>query len=238
MPPFPHLFAMKWWTWMPWSSFSECWALSQLFHSPLSLSSRGSLVLLCFLSVVSSAYLRLLIFLLDREMTDTSKTYYLRSTSLLLRLSFFSNCSCHAYMKSIILARFVLLTSSSTWFLFFYPSPNTHTRTRTRTHMICPRPSLSLVVSFKSLPQFSLIVSFPWQLLFGLFPTYNVLNPILRFFTEPTNCPYPFHFMPWPHFFHPLKPYFKPLLDTSILEVKRILNHSVKSPAQQAKSRA
>ena len=33
---------------MPWSSFSECWALSQLFHSPLSLSLRGSLVL-CFL---------------------------------------------------------------------------------------------------------------------------------------------------------------------------------------------
>ena len=28
---------------------SECWALSQLFHSPLSLSSRGSLVLLRFL---------------------------------------------------------------------------------------------------------------------------------------------------------------------------------------------
>ena len=23
---------MKWWDWMPWSSFSECWALSQLFH--------------------------------------------------------------------------------------------------------------------------------------------------------------------------------------------------------------
>ena len=41
----------------PWSDgagchdlfqFSECWALSQLFHSPLSLLSRGSLVL-CFL---------------------------------------------------------------------------------------------------------------------------------------------------------------------------------------------
>ena len=29
------------------SSFSECWALSQLFHSPLSLSSRDSLVLHC-----------------------------------------------------------------------------------------------------------------------------------------------------------------------------------------------
>ena len=34
-----HLFAMKWWDQMPWSSFSERWALSQLFHSPLSLSS-------------------------------------------------------------------------------------------------------------------------------------------------------------------------------------------------------
>ena len=31
-PLFPHLFAMKWWDQMPWSSFSECWALSQLFH--------------------------------------------------------------------------------------------------------------------------------------------------------------------------------------------------------------
>ena len=28
---FPHLFAMKWWDWMPWSLFSECWVLSQLF---------------------------------------------------------------------------------------------------------------------------------------------------------------------------------------------------------------
>ena len=32
-----------------WSSFSECWALSQLFHSPLSLSSRGFWVPLHFL---------------------------------------------------------------------------------------------------------------------------------------------------------------------------------------------
>ena len=43
-PLFPHLFPMKWWGQMPWSSFSECWALSQLFHSPLWLSSRGFLV--------------------------------------------------------------------------------------------------------------------------------------------------------------------------------------------------
>ena len=42
---------------LPWSdgtrcydlNFFECWALSQPFHSPLSLLSRGSLVLLCFL---------------------------------------------------------------------------------------------------------------------------------------------------------------------------------------------
>ena len=40
---------MKWWDRMPWSSFSECWALSQLFHSPLSLSSRGFWVPLHFL---------------------------------------------------------------------------------------------------------------------------------------------------------------------------------------------
>ena len=47
-PLFPHLFAMKQWDQMPWSKFSECWALSQLFYSPLSLSLRGSLVLLHF----------------------------------------------------------------------------------------------------------------------------------------------------------------------------------------------
>ena len=34
-PMFPHRFPMKWWDRMPWSLFSECWALSQLFHSPL-----------------------------------------------------------------------------------------------------------------------------------------------------------------------------------------------------------
>ena len=46
--------------------FFECWILSQVFHSPLSLSSRGSSVTLCFsaIRVASSAYLRLLIYLL------------------------------------------------------------------------------------------------------------------------------------------------------------------------------
>ena len=43
------LFAMKWWAWMPWSLFSECWVLSQLFHPPISLSSSLCLVPLCFL---------------------------------------------------------------------------------------------------------------------------------------------------------------------------------------------
>ena len=41
--------------------FSEGWVLSQLCHCPLSLSSRGSLV--SAIRVMSSAYLRLLIFL-------------------------------------------------------------------------------------------------------------------------------------------------------------------------------
>ena len=51
-PLFPHLFAMKWWDQMPWSLFPQCWVLSQhfYFYSPLSLSSRSSLVLLHFLS--------------------------------------------------------------------------------------------------------------------------------------------------------------------------------------------
>ena len=30
-PLFLHLVAMKWWDWMPWSLFFECWVLSQLF---------------------------------------------------------------------------------------------------------------------------------------------------------------------------------------------------------------
>ena len=62
---FPHLFAMKWWDRMPWSLFFGCWFLNQLFHSPLSLSLRGSVVpLFSTIRVVSSAYLRLFISLL------------------------------------------------------------------------------------------------------------------------------------------------------------------------------
>ena len=44
-----YLFAIKWWEQMSWSLFFECWVSSQLFHSPLSPSSRGCLVSLCFL---------------------------------------------------------------------------------------------------------------------------------------------------------------------------------------------
>ena len=43
---------MKWWDQMPWSSFSECWALTQLFHSPLSVP----LKVLHFLLYRSSVY--------------------------------------------------------------------------------------------------------------------------------------------------------------------------------------
>ena len=45
----PRLFAMEWWGQMPWSSFDECWVLSQLFHSHLLPSSRGSLLPFHFL---------------------------------------------------------------------------------------------------------------------------------------------------------------------------------------------
>ena len=51
------LVAIKWWDWMPWSLFFEYWVLNQLFHSPLSPSSRGSLILLSAIRVVPSAYL-------------------------------------------------------------------------------------------------------------------------------------------------------------------------------------
>ena len=64
-PLFPHLFPMKWWDQRPWSYFSECWVLSQSFHPPLSLSSRvSSSSQLSAIRVVSSVYLRLLIFFL------------------------------------------------------------------------------------------------------------------------------------------------------------------------------
>ena len=59
-PLFPHLFPMKWWDQMPWSSFSECWALGQLF-SPSSFTFIRRLLSsssLSAISVVSSAYLR------------------------------------------------------------------------------------------------------------------------------------------------------------------------------------
>ena len=62
---FLHLLAMKWWHWMPWSLFSECWALSQLFSlSSFTFIKRiFSSSLLSAIRVVSSAYLRWLIFL-------------------------------------------------------------------------------------------------------------------------------------------------------------------------------
>ena len=49
---------MKWWVQMPWSSFSECWVLRQLFHSSFTFIKRlFSSTLLSAIRVVSSAYL-------------------------------------------------------------------------------------------------------------------------------------------------------------------------------------
>ena len=60
---------MKWWDWMPWSLFLECWVLSQLFHSPLSqeeslfIKRLFNSSLLSAFKVVSSADLRVVVFL-------------------------------------------------------------------------------------------------------------------------------------------------------------------------------
>ena len=35
LPLFPHLFAMKEWDWMPWSSFLECWVFCKLVIHPV-----------------------------------------------------------------------------------------------------------------------------------------------------------------------------------------------------------
>ena len=65
-PLFPCLFAMKRWNQMPWSLFFQCWVLSWLFHSPFIFIKRlFSPSSLSPIRVVSSAYLRLLIFLLE-----------------------------------------------------------------------------------------------------------------------------------------------------------------------------
>ena len=58
-------FPMKWCDWLPWSSFFECWVLSQLFQlfSFTFIKRFFSSSSLSAIRVVSSAYLRLLIFL-------------------------------------------------------------------------------------------------------------------------------------------------------------------------------
>ena len=53
---------MKWWDQLPWSQFFESWILSQLFHSSFTLIKRLFSSLSAII-VVSSAYLRFLIFL-------------------------------------------------------------------------------------------------------------------------------------------------------------------------------
>ena len=61
-----------------------CWVLSQLFHSPLSLSSRDSSSLLSAIRVVPSVYLRLLIFLLEiliLACASSSGSFHMRYTA-------------------------------------------------------------------------------------------------------------------------------------------------------------
>ena len=62
-PLFLHLFAMKWWDQKPWSYFSECWVLNQLFQlsSSTFIKRLFSSFSLSAIRMVSSTYLRLLI---------------------------------------------------------------------------------------------------------------------------------------------------------------------------------
>ena len=55
---------MKWWGQMPWSSFFKCWVLSQLFTLLFHFHHRLFSSSFFAIRVVSSVYLRLLIFLL------------------------------------------------------------------------------------------------------------------------------------------------------------------------------
>ena len=61
---FPHLFAMKWWDQMPWSSFSECFKPTFSLSSFTFIKRLFSSSSLSAIRVVSSVYLRLLMFLL------------------------------------------------------------------------------------------------------------------------------------------------------------------------------
>ena len=64
-PLFPLLFKMKWWDQMPWSLLFACRVLTQLFHSPFTFITRFfSSSSLSAIRVVSSEYLRLLVFCL------------------------------------------------------------------------------------------------------------------------------------------------------------------------------
>ena len=65
LPFFPLLFAMKWWDWIPWSWFFECWVKPGFSLSAFNLIRRlFSSSSLSAIRVVSSAYIKLLRFLL------------------------------------------------------------------------------------------------------------------------------------------------------------------------------
>ena len=93
------------WDRMPWSSFFKCWVLSQLFHSPLSLSSRGSSIPLHLTAVrvVSSAYLRLLIFL-PATLTSACASSSLAFAWCTLHISLISRVT--IYSLNVILSQF------------------------------------------------------------------------------------------------------------------------------------
>ena len=89
LPLFPHPFAMKWWDQMSWSLLSVCWASSQLFSlSSFTFIKRlFSSSSLSAIRVVSSAYLRLLIFLLALLIPACASSIY--SSSILFPFRYY-----------------------------------------------------------------------------------------------------------------------------------------------------
>ena len=101
-PLFPHLFPMKWWDQMPWSSFSECWALSQLFHSPLHFN---HLVLIKIAScVLSRSYSILYSYISVRLLKNLTKHH---------RMSLYFYC--FLYLPLSIYISFLEWTSLGLW---------------------------------------------------------------------------------------------------------------------------